>query len=310
VTAVCLAATLWGGLGTNASGGAALRAERAKVSTTAQQDQAELARLTLERGKLPVFVPTTQEAVKAAQDAVASAERVRAADCETRRARCRDRETEEQARRTELATVLSNRAATVNAAKLDTAIADVRGRLYTSPAAVDVDPQASAFSQLTGVSVEQAIALNAFWLSMAFELGAMFTMLIAYSNPTDPRGSVQDHPSTADHSALGSHLPPATPVAPAKRPLMIAGTVMAEPPAAPVGDVKRFLLACLPRANGEQVALSAVYARYRRWCDEQMASPLSATAFGEEFKAICDRVALRTRQDGSKVYCLDVRLVA
>jgi len=41
------------------------------------------------------------------------------------------------------------------------------------------------------------------------------------------------------------------------------------------------------------VPLSTIYARYRRWCDEQKASPLSATAFGEAFKAICERVALR-----------------
>jgi hypothetical protein len=73
--------------------------------------------------------------------------------------------------------------------------------------------------------------------------------------------------------------------------------------------VKRFLLACLPRAQGEEVPLT-IYARYRRWCDEQKASPLSATAFGEAFKAICERVALRKRQDDSKVYCLDVKLVA
>jgi hypothetical protein len=85
-----------------------------------------------------------------------------------------------------------------------------------------------------------------------------------------------------------------------------------DPPAAPFGDVKRFLLACLPRAQGEQVPLSAVYARYRRWCDEQdpKCGPHSATTFAEEFKAIGDRVALRTRQDGGKVYCLDVKLVA
>jgi hypothetical protein len=38
--------------------------------------------------------------------------------------------------------------------------------------------------------------------------------------------------------------------------------------------------------------------------------PLAATAVADEFKAICERVAIRTRQDGSKVYYLDVRLVA
>ena len=142
---------------------------------------------------------------------------MRAAECDKRGQRCRERETEEQARRTELATVLSNRAATVNAAKLDKDAADVRNRLDGAPAPMEADPQASAFSQLTGVSVELAIALNAFWLSMAFELGAMFTMLIAYSNPpaapavsacsggerrqtveVAPR-SLQRRPSASDH---------------------------------------------------------------------------------------------------------------
>jgi hypothetical protein len=77
---------------------------------------------------------------------------------------------------------------------------------------------------------------------------------------------------------------------------------------APAGDVKRFLLVCLPRARGEQVTSGAVYARYRRWCDDTQATALPATAFAEEFKAICGRVALRTRQNGSKVYVRDVRL--
>lgn len=194
----------------------------------------------------------------------------------------------------------------------------MRGRLDTSPASIDADPQASAFSQLTGLSVDLAIALNAFWLSLAFELGAMFTMLIAYTNPpsahpvadkhvTTSWAAKETHPATDAKTTTQAHL-----VTSARRRLMIAGTAMIEPPAAPVGDVKRFLLACLPRAHGEQVTLSAVYARYCRWCEEQepKATAHSATAFAEEFKAISARVALRTRQDGSKVYCLDVKLVA
>src|SRR5262245_16517642 len=45
VTAICFAATLWGGLGTNASGGAVIRAERAKVQEARQGDHALLAQL-------------------------------------------------------------------------------------------------------------------------------------------------------------------------------------------------------------------------------------------------------------------------
>jgi hypothetical protein len=43
-------------------------------------------------------------------------------------------------------------------------------------------------------------------------------------------------------------------IPPAKRAEMIAGTRLIEPPAGRVGDVKRFLLACLPRAQGEEGA--------------------------------------------------------
>jgi hypothetical protein len=66
----------------------------------------------------------------------------------------------------------------------------------------------------------------------------------------------------------------------------------------------------VPRAKGEKVTLGAVYARYRRWCEETKAIALPAATFAEEFKAISERVALRSRQDGTKIYCLDVRLGA
>ena len=75
--------------------------------------------------------------------------------------------------------------------------------------------------------------------------------------------------------------------------------------------MKRFLLACLRERTANKcrsARLCSLSPMVRRTGPK--ASPLSATAFGEEFKAICERVALRTRQDGSKVYCLDVKLVA
>jgi hypothetical protein len=80
--------------------------------------------------------------------------------------------------------------------------------------------------------------------------------------------------------------------------------------AAPVGDIKRFLLACLPRARSQQATLSAVYERYCRRCEENGLSALGATEFAVDFKAIAARYGIRTQQDGTKIYCLDVRLVA
>jgi hypothetical protein len=52
------------------------------------------------------------------------------------------------------------------------------------------------------------------------------------------------------------------------------------------------------------------YARYRRWCDDQKSAPRGAQSFAKEFRVISERVALRTKQDGAKIHCLDVKLVA
>ena len=73
-TAACLGVTLYGGLGTIASGGADLRAEKVKVSSTVDRDRATLKRLTAEREAMK-FTATDADAVKAAQAAVTSAER-------------------------------------------------------------------------------------------------------------------------------------------------------------------------------------------------------------------------------------------
>jgi hypothetical protein len=180
-TAICLSATLWGGLGSNATGAATLNAERVKINEATRTDRAELARLMSERGAL-IFVPATDESVQAARDAVTSAENIRKAECEDRGSRCRQREADEQTKREALATVLANRAQTEKAAKLDADVATVRARLDQAAPSVESDPQASTFSQLIGVTVATSAALNAFWLSLAFELGAMLAMLIAYSN--------------------------------------------------------------------------------------------------------------------------------
>jgi hypothetical protein len=141
--------------------------------------------------------------------------------------------------------------------------------------------RAAAISNLLHIPIDDAVALYAFVASLALELAGMAAMMRADGHVTAPIAE----PITLAPSPLA----------------MLAG---------PFGNVKRFLLECLPRAKGQRVTLGAVYARYRRWCDDQTATPLSAHAFAEEFKRISERVALRTKQDGTKIYCLDVKLVA
>jgi glycine cleavage system H lipoate-binding protein len=158
-TAACLGVTLYGGLGTIASGGADLRAERVKVSGNVERERATLKRLTAERETM-TFTATDAEAVRAAQAAVTAAERIRAAECENRGNKCRQRETEEREKREALTKAQTNKAMTDQAARLDGQIAAVNARLDKAPAVVTADPQASTFSQLTGFSVDTSAAMR------------------------------------------------------------------------------------------------------------------------------------------------------
>jgi len=240
VTAVCLGATLWGGLGTNATGGATLQAERTSAADAHKDDRAELARVVQERSAMSAFTPATEEAVQAANASVTAAEAIRLRECgngdpKQRGPNCRQRETEEQTRRDALAAILVAKAATDKAAKLDGEAAAIRARLGKFQPVIERDPQASAFSQLTGISIATSAALNAFWLSLAFELGAMFAMMLAYSNATVPPAEPAPVVAAAQQTGVAEPAPSMPVIAAAARET--------------TGDVRRFMLACLPRAT-------------------------------------------------------------
>ena len=110
-TASCLGVTLYGGLGTIASGGADLRAENVKVSGDAARNRAALKRLSTEREAMK-FMATDAEAVRAAQAAATAAERIRSLECDKRGPNCRARETEEQTKLEALALARANKAMT------------------------------------------------------------------------------------------------------------------------------------------------------------------------------------------------------
>jgi hypothetical protein len=303
VTAVCLGATLWGGLGTNATGGATLQAERTSAADAHKDDRAELSRIIREHAAIPTFTPATEEAVQAVSSAVTAAEAIRLRECgngdpKQRGPNCRQRETEEQTKRDALASILVAKAATDKAAKLDGEAAAIRARLGNSQPVIERDPQASAFSQLTGISVATSAALNAFWLSLAFELGAMFAMMLAYSNATA---------TPVEHAAVVAVEQPAGLKGPAA-----AVPAIAAPARETMGDVRRFMLACLPRAADKEATWGAIYARYQRWCADQ--SPPAVVhdlkAFGELFGAACECAGIRTQKRGTKLYCVGVQLVA
>ena len=125
-----------------------LPAKRAKSVQSVKDDRVALARLLQERETMPVFQVTSSEAVQFARDAVVAAERTTKAECEQRRSMCREREADERTRRTELAQVVVQRAATERAATLDGRIEMIRGRLANASAVGSVNPQAAAMQTI------------------------------------------------------------------------------------------------------------------------------------------------------------------
>jgi hypothetical protein len=301
VTAVCVGATLWGGLGTNATGGAALRAERTKATADVADDRAELAKITGERAKLPSFRPAaTVEADITAARASRAYKISEGCDPEHITAKM-TRQACEAFRK------LEGELATAQAAgRLDAAAGTIRARLGKAPAAIEADPQASAFSTLTGIPVATSAALNAFWLSLAFELGAMFAMMLAYSNavPTPPPvvAPLNKPPGPNAAHVEERALVPALPPRRRTRPAVLIETARAP------GDVAKFAVAALRPAAGESVAIGTLYEPYRAWCDDHGFRAVSAPQFRELFAALCDLSGFPRVVEYGEPYCLNLAL--
>ena len=295
-------------LGAIAQRGAGTEAASAKAKTDAADDRKELARLAAALDALK-FTPTDADAVAAARAAVAAAERSRKAECgdgdpKQRGNNCRARETAEADALTALTTATTNKATTDKAARLDFEASAIRARLGKAPAVKEANALGEALGRLLP------------WLSAAsaatFQQGlvsAIAELLIAAGLALPEL--LRREPTT--RPAEASPAPKEEPEGAAQRPTMIAGVALAEPPKPErTGNVGEFMLACLPRAKGQDVPLSAVYARYRRWCEKQKPAVAAddAAAFAQQFKSLSERVRLRTEKRGSKVFVRDVKLVA
>ena len=70
------------------------------------------------------------------------------------------------------------------------------------------------------------------------------------------------------------------------------------------------MLACLPCARGEEITVGAVYKRLLRFCDDNKLPAPKEREFWETFEPLCERLGIRIRKRGGKVYCQDVQLAA
>jgi len=78
-----------------------------------------------------------------------------------------------------------------------------------------------------------------------------------------------------------------------------------------INTVGRFMIACLVKAPGEEIAARAIYARYLSWCADELPgiTALAVPDFAERFAARCKRHGITTRkeEDGA-IICLGLRL--
>jgi hypothetical protein len=249
---VCAAVTIGGSIAGISGSGDKYAAERAKVLASTNDARAQLAIILREREAM-TFTPTTAEVAMAAREAVASAERLRIAECgaenERRGPSCRKREADEQAKREALSTVTANKATADRAAALDADTATIRARLDKAQAVQSINPGAATISRLLHIEVDDAVSLSALLGALALELAGMAAMIRADVQmpasevaPDAAREPVSTEVSKPDATAM---LEP-TPAPLAK----LAGNSTAD-----ADTVGRFMLACLKRAKGQEVAV-------------------------------------------------------
>src|SRR5262249_26366913 len=82
-------------------------------------------------------------------------------------------------------------------------------------------------------------------------------------------------------------------------------TMIESPKPQEIGDLRRYILTCIPRNKGADFTWGAAYARYRRWCEESGFVPMELKRFFDEFGQVCARAKIHTEQRDGKLYCID-----
>jgi hypothetical protein len=314
IAAAALVVTFTNSLGAIASRSDSTQAERNRTKADEADSRAELARIARERDGL-VFMPTTDDAVKAARDAVATAERIRLAECENgdpkqRGPNCRQRETEEQGKRDGLASVLTNKALTERAAQLDADAARVRAKLAKVPKVQNANPLGAVLEQMIGATAAALTAWQQAIVAGVFELCLVGVMviyeLLRHQRPASaarPAEEPAQAPVTVEVAPSEVRHPGSTRPAPARRPRS------PPKPQAPTGSVKTFVHDRLFPAEGERLDMKALTADYRAWCLQKGIGALDLVRFLDEIETVCRRAGISIEVGADKrVYCLDVKL--
>ena len=302
-------------LGAIAGRGAVREASDRKASHDEKDNRAQLAHLDAWRNAMQ-FVPMTPAGVEAAHQAVSTAERNRISECgannEKRGRLCRDKENEEQAKRDALATAMSNKDATDQANKLEAEASAIRTKLGKAQGVVTDNPLGQALGRILAMDAAKAVTLQQGLVAAIVELliAAALVLPDVLRRDRSPgrhearpeRGETP--PRQIEHNTIEHEPQPAT--------RTIGGVQLTRPmlPATDIDTVGRCMLTCLRREEGAEIAASTIFARYKRWCEEQSVPPLPMQAFAEQFAQRCRKAGIKTRSNDNKVYCVNIALSA
>lgn len=310
-TAACLLVTLWGGLGTIAGGGAEIRAERKKAASDDASDRADLSRLRTEREALPHARPAA--AVSADLITARASTLYKATEgCDP------DRIVGQKSRdHCKLYRQLEAELAAANAAaRLESEAKVVSARLQSAAPVAESDPQAAAFSLLTGFSIELSAALYAFAASLALEAMGMVAMMVAWSERKEPTPAKSVEPALEQIPAAEIVRTSAVQKPDRRQAVRTADVQKPSTNVVPIsqgavfGSVRKFMLQCLAPAAGERLEMRAVFTEYQAWCKGSGLPTASLDKFMDEIDHISRTAGIEIAVEGDKVYCLGVRLTA
>lgn len=303
IAAVALVANLSNSLGAIASRADKTLAERAQVADARKDDRAELQRILSERAAMSSFVPTNAEAVAAAKRAADTASKNREAECDKRGPYCRQREADEKKAADTLADAAAAKAASDRAASLETKADEIRERLGRQTPVASINPLADTLARVFHVQADDAATWQQIATVVVVELLIAFSLIAFELLSASPATSGASAQSQRISAGSGSEA----------KPEVVSGAKAREVGQGVPQDgtsIARFMLTCLPRAEGERASWGEVYARYKRWCTEQSPplAPVDLVPFGEHFREVCERVGVKTRTIRKRAYCLDVKL--
>jgi hypothetical protein len=307
-------------LGAIAGRGAVREASARKASDDEKDNRAQLARIDARRNAMQ-FVPMTSAGVEAARQAVATAEHNRKSECgannEKRGRFCRDKENEGQAKRDALAAATTNKDATDLASRLDAEAAAIRAKLGKTQGIVTESPLGQALGRILTMDAAKAATMQQGLVAAIVELLIAAALVLPEvlrrdpPIPQAPRTEARQPEARSDDREVEpeqrtiEHEPQ-----PATRAITGVQLTRRALPAADVDTVGRCMIACLKREEGAETPATAIYLRYKRWCDEQRVAPLPMQAFAEQFAQRCRRPGIRTRRNENKVYCVNIALSA